>query len=89
MRTFLRTCIIVNSLAIITIFSADYNTILSTRLCQNINFCTTIKDTISTPPQVIYTTGTKIYDEIRFYQDNEQDMARFEELKIQGYTCGL
>lgn len=90
MRTFLRTCIIVISLAIITIFTADYNTTLSTRLCQNINFCTTTKDkVIITPPQVIYTTGTKIYDEIRFYQDNEQDMARFEELKSTGYTCGL
>ena len=78
------------SLAIITIFTADYNTTLSTRLCQNINFCTTTKDkVIITPPQVIYTTGTKIYDEIRFYQDNEQDMARFEELKSTGYTCGL
>ncbi|AKH33256.1 hypothetical protein XF24_00933 [candidate division SR1 bacterium Aalborg_AAW-1] len=90
MRTFLRTCIIVISLAIITIFTADYNTTLSTRLCQKINFCTTTKDkVISTPPQIIYTTGTKIYDEIRFYQDNEQDMSRFEELKEQGYTCGL
>ena len=90
MRTFLRTCIIVISLAIITIFTADYNTTLSTRLCQNINFCTTIKNnTISTPPQIIYTTGTKIYDEIRFYQDNSGDIARFEELKSTGYTCGL
>lgn len=90
MKIFLRSCITIISLAIITIVYADYNPLLSTRLCQNINFCATTKNIhISTPPQVIYTTGTKIYDEIWFYQDNSKDMSRFEELKEQGYTCGL
>lgn len=82
MKTFLRTCIILISLAITTIVFSDYNPTLSTRLCQNINFCNTAKNNVtSTSPQIIYTTGMKVYDEIWFNPNNPDEMKYFYELK--------